>query len=88
MAVLAAITAPLVLLFHRIERRGKVRLPSVGHAAAAIAGSVASAVGLGLLAFHGFYRPDGFMALAVVPLALLVSGADLLGQVRLVPTRR
>lgn len=86
-AVLAAITAPLVVVFYRIERRGKARTVSSNQPIAAVVGSVAAAVGLGLLAFGGFYHPDGFAALAVLPLALLAGGAVLLGQVRIVPTR-
>ncbi|NNL68628.1 MAG: acyltransferase, partial [Acidimicrobiia bacterium] len=80
--ILAAMTAPFVRLFAGIERTTPA--PPVGSgAAAAVAGSVLAAVGLGLLAFEGFYRPDGFLGLAVVPLALLGTGAGLLGRLRI-----
>jgi len=81
-AVLAAITAPLVVVFYRIERRGKRPAVSADRPVAAVIGSVAAAVGLGLLASGGFYRPEGLLALAIVPLALLAGGAALLGQIR------
>ena len=45
-------------------------------------GSIGSAIGLGLLALDGFYQPDGLLALAVVPLAMLGGGAAMLGQLR------
>ena len=82
-AVLAVLTAPLVLLFHRIEVQSKAPVLQVDRPVAVVAGSVAAAVGLGLLAFGGFYRQDGFLALAVLPLSLLAIGAALLGQIRL-----
>ena len=85
-AVLVVITVPLVLVFHRIERRGKSRTIPTGHPVLAVAGSVAAAVGLGLLAFGGFYRPDGFLSLAVLPLSLLAGGAVLLGHIRVLPS--
>jgi len=88
-ATLVLITVPLVLVFHRIERRRQIPAIPTGRPAAAVAGSVAAAFGLGLLALNGFYSPEGFLALAVLPLSLLAAGALLLGQMgRLIPARR
>jgi hypothetical protein len=80
LAALALITLPLVMVFHRIERGGIAPTTAVGHPVAAVAGSVAAAIGLGLLALDGFYSPDGFLSLAVLPLVLLLGGWMLLGQ--------
>ena len=80
LAALALITLPLVMVFHRIERRGPAPAIASGRPVAAVAGSTAAAIGLGLLAVDGFYRPDGFLALAITPLALLLGGSLLLGQ--------
>ena len=89
LAVLALITAPLVAVFARLER-SRVTAPAAGGGpVAAVAGSAAAAVGLGLLALDGFYRADGLLALAVTPLAMLAVGAMLLGQLKpLLPARR
>ena len=82
--VLALITTPFVLWFSRIERPAlRVAAARPARPVVAVVGSVGSAVGLGLLALGGFYRPDGFMALAVLPLGLLAMGAAMLGQIRL-----
>jgi hypothetical protein len=87
-AVLALITAPLVLIFSRLERSRATAPTTGGRPVAAVAGSVAAAVGLGLLALGGFYRSDGFLALATTPLVLLLGGSLLLGQIRpLLPQR-
>jgi hypothetical protein len=89
LAALALITAPLVVVFSRIERTGARRPVPGGRPVAAVAGSAAAAVGLGLLALGGFYRADGLFALAVAPLMLLAIGAMLLGQLKpLLPVRR
>jgi fucose 4-O-acetylase-like acetyltransferase len=82
-AALAVLTAPLVMVFSRLERSGTRAAASGGGPLAAVVGSVAAAFGLGLLAIGGFYRPDGFLALAVMPLALLTGAAVLLGHVKL-----
>jgi fucose 4-O-acetylase-like acetyltransferase len=87
-AVLVLITVPLVLVFSRLERSGNRVTAPGGRPVVAVAGSAAAAVGLGLLALGGFYRPDGMFALAVLPLGLLTLGAVLLGQIPLVPVRR
>lgn len=80
LASLALLTAPLVAIFYRIERRSSTRPLRTDQPVAAVVGSVAAAIGLGLLALGGFYRPDGLLALAVVPLSLIALGAALLGQ--------
>jgi hypothetical protein len=88
-AGLALITVPLVVVFSRLERTGAGRALSAGRPVAAVAGSAAAAVGLGLLALDGFYNPDAPFALAITPLALLMLGAMLLGQLKpLIPARR
>jgi surface polysaccharide O-acyltransferase-like enzyme len=81
-AGLALITAPLVVVFSRLERTGTGRASPAGRPLAAVTGSAAAAVGLGLLALDGFYNSEGPLALAVTPLALLAVGAMLLGQLK------
>jgi fucose 4-O-acetylase-like acetyltransferase len=88
-ATLAVLTAPFVMMFARIERAtGSSASTGSPRPLAALLGSIGSAVGLGLLALDGFYRPDGLLALAVLLLALLGCGALLLGQLHVLPVRR
>ncbi len=84
---LALLTLPLVMVFSRLERSESRATAPGGRPVVAVAGSVAAAVGLGLLALDGFYRPDGLFALAMLPLGLLALGAVLLGQIRLLSVR-
>ncbi len=79
---LGVITVPLVALFHGVERAGTSGPIGAGRPIAAVAGAIAAAVGLGLLALGGFYRQDGLLDLAVLPLGLLAAGALLLGQLK------
>lgn len=80
--ILVFATLPLVLVFVRVERRSVGMFPTGGSAAAAVAGSMMAAVGMGWLAFGGFYSANGPLGLAAIPLILLVAAAFMLGQVR------